>query len=128
MKVTAAAAASSTKAAEITELRPVLPPASRLTAERENERTPEKTAKRCRRCWIALTDQLPVGIDALPDLCRDALAMEIASMNPTIEITKAVVSSAPNASRSILRRPRLGNSRGMLSTTSPPLTSLMRQR
>ena len=91
---------TSTNSAVITELMPVLAPAFMLTAERENEPDTGKA-------WVKLPTMLArpwpisswLGSMRCLVLAAMALAMEMASMKPTSEITRAADSSEPSASR-----------------------------
>jgi len=116
---------SSTNSAVITELRPVLAPEFMFTAERENE---PDTGKACVRLPTMLASPWPIsswlGSMRSLVLAAMALAMEIASMKPTSEITRAADSRLPNASRLKLGICTLGRPSGMPPTTSPPPSSL----
>ncbi len=116
---------SSTKRPVNTDDMPVTAPALMFTAERENE--PE-TGK----AWVSA----PTTFDrpcpssswfgSIFCLVRAAmaLAMEIASMKPTSEMTMVAESRLPIISQEIFGRPNEGSPSGTRPTTSPPPTSL----
>ena len=120
-----------------TEDMPVLAPALRLTAERENEPLAGND-------WLKLPTMLakPWPISSWFGSMRSlvfaaiALAMEMASMKPTREITSAPENSDTIMSQLNFGRSNCGSPAGMAPTTSPPptslssplLTFLMRQR
>jgi hypothetical protein len=108
----------------MTELMPLLAPEFMFTAEREKE---PDTGKAWVREPTMLARPWPtsswLGSRRCLVLAAMALAMEMASMKPTREITRAADSMAPNLSMSSLGRDTLGSPSGMLPTTSPPPAS-----
>ncbi len=103
---------------------PVLAPALMFTAEREKEPDTGKD-------WVRLPTRLdrpwPIsswfGSILSLVLAAMALAMEIASMKPTSEMTMAADSRLPIMSQENLGRPNEGRPSGILPTTSPPPVS-----
>ena len=108
-----------------TEDMPVMAPALMFTAERENE--PE-TGK----AWVKLPTMLArpwpisswLGSSRCLVLAAMALAMEMASMKPTREMTMAAESRLPIMSQENVGMPIEGRPSGILPTTSPPPVSL----
>ena len=109
----------------ITDDMPVLAPALMFTAEREKEPDTGKA-------WVRLPTMLArpwpisswLGSIFCLVLAAMALAMEMASMKPTSEMTMAADSRLPIMSQENFGRPIEGSPSGILPTTSPPPISL----
>ena len=108
----------------ITEEKPVTAPASRLTAERENE---PATTYPWKQLAVMLPRPCPISswlASMRWRVCTAmALAMEIASMNPISAIVMATPNSCDIVEKSRWGRSKEGNPPGMSPTTWPPIFS-----